>query len=405
MSKIFIITWVNDEEAYEGLIKSCTFPAEFIKVGQEATSMAKAYIIGTVTALDRGFERCFDNVLVYCHQDVRILDPDFPEQVTRATDHPGTGFVGPIGNIRLSDMSWWDVGPASCRGEVRVPDNVQAINAKNPQDKNPSWPHLQTREDGKWLSFGVYTGQARQLDGLLMATRHQFTFPNELPGIHFLDAWMCREAERQGFTNRIFETKIEHISVGETKSAEYWLNYGLYKAAFVGVPDPQADQPLAKLNLGCWVHKLPGFLNIDIDARFADPGMVFDACDLSHFADNSVSEIYAGHLLEHFTMKEQDDALIEWKRVLAPGGILTVTAPDTAKALKMFHEGRGDLALLTGAVFGDQDRAEQNHHSLFDEGILVNLLSDYFEDVKIIPHSPYLMAVVEWQTIATCVKK
>ena len=70
-----------------------------------------------------------------------------------------------------------------------------------------------------------------------------------------------------------------------------------------------------KLNLGCNDFKLKGFINIDIDPR-VNPDVVADVCKLP-YEDNSVEEIYAGHVLEHIPM--YIDALKEWHRVLQPG--------------------------------------------------------------------------------------
>ncbi len=56
---------------------------------------------------------------------------------------------------------------------------------------------------------------------------------------------------------------------------------------------------------------------------------VGDAVDLSRFADNTFSEIYASHVLEHFDYQVKlSQALVEWKRVLAPGGALRISVPD-----------------------------------------------------------------------------
>ena len=65
----------------------------------------------------------------------------------------------------------------------------------------------------------------------------------------------------------------------------------------------------------------------------ANPGPLVDhvgnANDLSRFADGTFSEIYASHVLEHFDYKDAlSQALIEWRRVLAPTGVLRLSVPD-----------------------------------------------------------------------------
>jgi hypothetical protein len=201
---IHFITWVNDESYYSGLLDSLaplqnSYPINIVKVGQEAKSMAQAYNIGTQKS---GFQ--YGDILVYCHQDVRILDTLFIPRLIQATRYDNqVGFVGPVGNLSTNDASWWTVGIGQCRGGIL-------------QGNNPLW-------------FGSYDGPARQLDGLLLATNKLFTFPEELPGIHFLDLWMCREAEKQGYQNRIFWTIVQHLSGGECSSQSYRDNLLQYR--------------------------------------------------------------------------------------------------------------------------------------------------------------------------------
>jgi predicted SAM-dependent methyltransferase len=56
---------------------------------------------------------------------------------------------------------------------------------------------------------------------------------------------------------------------------------------------------------------------------------VGDAASLRQFADGTFSEIYASHVLEHFCyLNELCPVLVEWHRVLQPGGVLRLSVPD-----------------------------------------------------------------------------
>ncbi len=56
---------------------------------------------------------------------------------------------------------------------------------------------------------------------------------------------------------------------------------------------------------------------------------VGNAKDLSRFEDNTFSELYGSHVLEHFDYaKELNEVLLEWYRVLKPGGKLYISVPD-----------------------------------------------------------------------------
>ena len=156
---------------------------------------------------------------------------------------------------------------------------------------------------------------------------------------------------------------------------------------------------MIRLNLGCNDLPMDGWTNIDSDIR-VKPDLVADCLNLP-YEDNSVDEIYAGHLLEHTTPEEE--ALREWHRVLKVGGKITITVPDVEKLLKLFNKKEIDLGLLNQVVFGANDRDEQNHHQIFTELILLEQMNKYFH-AYIIPDSPYALIKVDWQTICEGIK-
>lgn len=59
-----------------------------------------------------------------------------------------------------------------------------------------------------------------------------------------------------------------------------------------------------KLHIGCGERYLPGWKHLDA-RKFPHVDYVTDTLDkLDMFADNSIAEIYACHILEHFTRNE-----------------------------------------------------------------------------------------------------
>jgi hypothetical protein len=74
------------------------------------------------------------------------------------------------------------------------------------------------------------------------------------------------------------------------------------------------------LNLGAGCTVIDGFTPID---RRLDSEVYPLA-----YADNSVDEIRASHILEHFGWKHVEDVLSEWVRVLKVGGIIRIAVPD-----------------------------------------------------------------------------
>lgn len=159
---------------------------------------------------------------------------------------------------------------------------------------------------------------------------------------------------------------------------------------------------MTKINLGCCQWKLDGFINIDIDPQWK-PEIVADITKgLPMFEDNSVDEIYAGHFLEHLDMYESDIAMKEWKRVLKPGGVITITIPDFEKGYKEYREGKLTLEWFNQIIFGDSHRNPMAHCQAFNQELLIERMRLYFREVEevAVEDCDYLVAKVHWQSIA-----
>jgi len=111
-----------------------------------------------------------------------------------------------------------------------------------------------------------------------------------------------------------------------------------------------------KLNLGGGNQKIPGFVNIDrLNGQEAYP--------LPAYADGSVDEIRASHILEHFGHREVPEVLKEWVRVLKPGGVLKIAVPDFDYLVQHRH----DELPLESYLMGGQSDSNDYHKSIFSE--------------------------------------
>lgn len=101
---------------------------------------------------------------------------------------------------------------------------------------------------------------------------------------------------------------------------------------------------MIKLNLGSGGDYIDGFVNVDLYAEKADER--YDIAKLP-YADNSVDEIRAYHVIEHFDFMQAYDVLKEWHRVLKPGSKIRIETPDLLESCKEFinanEDGRWNL--------------------------------------------------------------
>ena len=84
---------------------------------------------------------------------------------------------------------------------------------------------------------------------------------------------------------------------------------------------------MVKLNLGCGLEKIDGFVNVDINEEI-DPDVIWDISEgLHYWKDESVSYILAKDVLEHIPGNKTILLWNEMYRVLKKGGKLVVRVP------------------------------------------------------------------------------
>jgi len=109
-----------------------------------------------------------------------------------------------------------------------------------------------------------------------------------------------------------------------------------------------------KLNLGCGDKIIDGYINVDVVIVRAGkkPDVICDLHNLRVFESNSVDEILAVHVVEHFWQWEVVDILKEWVRVLKPGGKMILECPNLISAAEEFLK-NPDIAAI-GAKEGQR---------------------------------------------------
>lgn len=91
---------------------------------------------------------------------------------------------------------------------------------------------------------------------------------------------------------------------------------------------------MKRLEIGSGGHPHKGYIHLDIDPKW-NPDIVADARKIP-LPDNSVDEILAQHVIEHFPWSETNKILKEWYRVLKPNGIIKIICPDLDYILRVY---------------------------------------------------------------------
>ncbi len=137
-----------------------------------------------------------------------------------------------------------------------------------------------------------------------------------------------------------------------------------------------------RLHLGCANTYYPDYINIDFKGdSVAD--LVCDVRNLPYQA-NSVSEIVANHLLEHFDFINCKYLLSEWFGVLKPEGRLILETPDLTKAVKKFRSGDIKTKISTLNWIYGIDQEGLQHKTGFSVNLLRHLLTEIgFHDIRV----------------------
>ena len=124
---------------------------------------------------------------------------------------------------------------------------------------------------------------------------------------------------------------------------------------------PETTVEPLRLNLGAGRVDLPGFTNVDRKTGN-------EVYPLS-LPNESVEEIVASHVLEHFSHREIRAVLTDWVRVLKPGGKIRIAVPDTEEVARLYLAGAP--VNIQGYLMGGHNDADDFHRCLFDKESLV----------------------------------
>jgi glycosyltransferase involved in cell wall biosynthesis len=217
-------------------------------------------------------------------------------------------------------------------------------------------------------------------------------FDSNLDSIEDWDMWLTLNTQGYQFKQIDGEPTVRYLA-RETSQA----SLGQQKQPLLWKKHERLDK--LKLHLACGHDYTEGYINVDFYAPpDAKCDVRFDVQKLP-YPDNSVDEIKAFHIIEHFHFFEIQEVLKEWYRVLKPGGRLYLETPDFLETCRSFVEGSPVMpiedwrVLLYGHFFAHAWVPGQTHKFLFTETQLrTNLGWAGFKQVnRLPPASKYVM--------------
>lgn len=135
-----------------------------------------------------------------------------------------------------------------------------------------------------------------------------------------------------------------------------------------------------RLNLGSGPSRYLGYLNVDFDPA-NHPDLLHDLTQPLPYADGSVGEMFASHVLEHFPLWQIVSVLQHFRRALAPyPAVLWGMVPDGPEVARQYLAAcdAGDewakrvyIANFCGGFTNNPDiGAGQIHYVVYDEELL-----------------------------------
>jgi predicted O-linked N-acetylglucosamine transferase (SPINDLY family)/predicted SAM-dependent methyltransferase len=152
------------------------------------------------------------------------------------------------------------------------------------------------------------------------------------------------------------------------------------ESAYLGMWDDHANRKegAMRLHIG-GMQKMAGWKILNIQPG-PDVDYVGDCENLDMFADGSVDEIYASHVVEHLGYVEKlPRALAEFHRVLKQGGTAKISVPDFEVLCRLFLDPRRtkeERFYIMRMAFGGQTDPHDFHHV----GLTFEILEDYLRN-------------------------
>lgn len=180
------------------------------------------------------------------------------------------------------------------------------------------------------------------------------------------------------------------------------LSYLQYRVMY------RANGSATFLNVGCGPKYVEGMVNIDGNI-LRKKDLWLDVALGLPFPRDSITGIYASHLLEHFDAGQVRRLLGEFHRVLKPDGAVRLIVPSLEYAIRAYQDKAPDKLpewpdtyLSIGGRFNNFLLCRNQHKTMFDFSLMHELLREaHFKNIsRVQPHESrcFLAAHMQYES-------
>ena len=120
---------------------------------------------------------------------------------------------------------------------------------------------------------------------------------------------------------------------------------------------------IKKINIGSGRDIREDYVNVD-HRQIDGVDVVADVHSLP-FEEGSLDEIYASHVVEHFTEKDAKNILAYWFTLLKKDGVIRIIVPNIDVMAREYAKGNITWSAFHSVILGAQDYASDHHFNQF----------------------------------------
>jgi len=144
--------------------------------------------------------------------------------------------------------------------------------------------------------------------------------------------------------------------------------------------NPAKVKKLNKVNVGAGVDIRADYINID-HRELEGIDVVADVLDMP-FQRETLQEIFASHVVEHFIQRDFEKILKYWFSLVREGGVLHFILPNIEDMAKKYAEGDLTWEEFRSVALGGQDYASDYHFNHFSLRSMQELVHEVLPDAK-----------------------